>query len=161
MSEQRALRLAAVVGWLLTVGAFFPGVMSPDSLDQLRQVQSGSYSTTQPPVMTALWSLTNRIVFGPVPMLLLQAAAWWWGWTLVLARVVAPRQRWVRPALLLGLGLWPPLFAMTGTIWRDVHMTLALLVAVGLLLQDAAVGRERLRLAVAAVCIAYASAVRC
>jgi tetratricopeptide (TPR) repeat protein len=160
MGERGALAGVALAAWLITVGAFFPGVMSPDSLDQLRQADAWSYSTTQPPIMTLLWSMLNLVIAGPALMLFLQAAMWWGGWVLVIGRLVPARRRWVQPLVLLVLGFWPPLFAMTGTIWRDVHMTLALLVAIGLLLQDPALGRERRRLVVAGLLIAYASAVR-
>lgn len=158
-SRSRLLDWAACVGFLSTVGAFFPGVMSPDSLDQLRQAEAWRYSTTQPPIMTLLWSVLNIIVAGPALMLLLQAAMWWGGWLLVVRRAVPARPA-SQAAVLLAIGLWPPLFAMTGTVWRDVHMTLALLVAVGLLLQDPSVGRERMRLVFAGLLVAYASAVR-
>lgn len=153
------MRWTALAGCLVTVGVFFPGAMSPDSLDQLRQANAWTYSTTQPPIMTLLWGLLNLVVAGPALMLVLQAAMWWGGWLLVIERLVPPRGGW-QVGLLVVIGLWPPLFAMTGTVWRDVHMTLALLVAVGLLLQDPAIGRERVRIVIAGLLVAYASAVR-
>lgn len=155
----RSLIWVACAGALATFGAFFPGMMSPDSLDQLRQANAWTFSTTQPPVMTLLWAALNLVVAGPALMLSLQVAMWWGGWAMIVDRLVPARGPW-QALVLLAVGFWPPLFAMTGTIWRDVHMTLALLCATGLLLRDPAVGWERTRLVVAGLLVAYASAVR-
>ncbi len=158
MTQSRALLAVVVLGSLITVGAYYPGVTSPDSIEQLGQARAWSYATTQPPVMTLLWGILDLVVRGPALMLVLQAACWWGGWALVLRRVL-PDAGWRQPLALLVVGFWPPLFAMTGTIWRDVHMTLALLLAVGILL-GADTGNRRGWLWVAGLLVAYASAVR-
>ena len=146
------------MGGIVTVAAFYPGVMSPDSLDQLRQARAWTYTTSVPPLMTLLWSALDSLVPGPALMLLLQVGAWWGGLYLLARRLVRAAPL-TQAAVVLFVGLWPPLFAMIGTIWRDVHLTLALLMSIALLLR--AEGRpDRRMTATAGVLVAYASAVR-
>ncbi|MFZ2957957.1 MAG: hypothetical protein WA705_13800 [Candidatus Ozemobacteraceae bacterium] len=124
----------------------------------MRQVMSGVYSSTQPPVMTLLWSMASRFGNGPAPMLFLQTVSWW-GSLAFLVSLSYPRRFWIQALLVLIIGFWPPLFGMVGTIWRDVHMTFAMLLAFTFL---AGGGKEPAlwRLVLSGFFIAYASAVR-
>src|SRR5260370_16463650 len=69
VGTQLACSLAAAIGFVLTVACFFPGYMSPDSVEQLRQGRAMSFGAWPPPVMSLLWGLLVRILPGPARIL--------------------------------------------------------------------------------------------
>ncbi len=118
--------IVVAVGWALTLFGFWPGWMSFDSGDQYAQVLSGHYNDVHPPLMAAIWALTNRIVPGPGGIFAVHALAFWIG----LVATLALRLRGWRLALIaLSIGVWPPIALMLGHVWKDVGMTAALLIA--------------------------------
>jgi hypothetical protein len=144
----------ALAGFALTVLLYFPGGMSSDSVAQLAQARSGTFANWHPPLMAWVWRPIDALVPGPAGMLVLQAAAWWGGLTLLATRLFTPHQAW-RAVLLLGF--WPPLFGMVGTIWKDVQMAIAFTLAAGLML---AARRRPLWLVAALTAVAYGTAMR-
>ena len=128
------LLLVVIAGLLATVALFAPGYMSKDSIDQLVQGRSGSYHDWQPPVMSWLWGRLDRIVPGPLGMLVFHNLLFWGGVGLWIA-LIAPR--WhiiVKCLLLLAVGFFPPIILLLSTIWKDVGMAAAFLFASALLL---------------------------
>ena len=148
---------AASIGLVVTLACFWPGYMSDDSIAQLAQARSGDYDPWHPPVMSWVWRMTDRAVPGPAGMLILHGVLLWSGLALVAARTIA------RPALagaaVLGVGLLPPVFALAGTIWKDVALGVGLIVAFGFLLV-ADQRRSRTAVLAAAPLLVYAAAVR-
>ena len=134
----RRLRLrlclaAAVAGMAATVVVFQPGTMSMDAIVQLTEARSGIYHDWHPPLLTWIWSWLDAVVPGPVGLLLLQNAMFWAGLALVVYLCDVPAA-WTFP-LVLGLGAFPPVLSALGTIWKDVAMAAALLLAFALLLR--------------------------
>ena len=129
---------AAAAGVLITAGVFYPGVMSPDSVDQLRQARTGQISgDVFPTIMAFVWRYADQVVSGPFGMMLLHNLAFWGGLALV---VWTCRFGPGASALcVLAFGLYPPVFALLGIVWKDVGMVAALVLSVGLAL----VGRRR------------------
>ena len=86
-----------VLGFLATIAIFYPGLATPDSLDQFQQGLTGHYTDWHPPVMALLWSLLDKVWIGPQPMLLLQAGGYWLAVYLLLATLppLTPKARWV------------------------------------------------------------------
>jgi hypothetical protein len=128
------LLLVVIVGVLTTVILFVPGYMSPDSVAQLAQGRTGSYNDWQPPVMSWLWGRLDRVVPGPLGMLVFHNLLFWSGLGLWVA-LVAPR--WnisVKCLMLLVIGFFPSIFLLLSTIWKDVGMAAAFLFASALLL---------------------------
>ena len=160
MTDRRraaAVIAAATIGLLVTLACFWPGYMSEDSIEQLAQARSGDYDPWHPPVMSWVWHVTDRAVPGPAGMLILHGVLLWSGLALVAARTIA------RPALagaaVLALGFLPPVFALAGTIWKDVALGVAMVLALGLLLV-ADQRRSRTALFAAVPLLFYAAAVR-
>ena len=151
--------LLAVAGFFLTVYAFHPGLMSVDSVAQYRQVLTGKYTDSHPPVMAFIWGVLNRLVPGPVGMLWLHAAMLWGG--LALFAGVLYKQGRRHAWLLVLAGFAPQVAGISGVIWKDVGMATSLLMAAALLF-GAANGalNRRLGLALALFFIAYATLVR-
>lgn len=119
------------IGFLICLTAFYPGYMSPDSLDQWSQGVQWVFWDYHPPVMSALWGILGRIIPGPFGMLLVHNAVFWG------AAAVLWRHTW-RKSLPLGLGFvtlgyLPPLLAVLSTIWKDVGLGVSLFMVVALL----------------------------
>jgi hypothetical protein len=124
--------LAALCGFAVTVATFYPGYMSPDSITQLEQARRGVYSDWHPPLMAWLWGLFDRIV-GPGAMLLLHSLLFW-GSLAALAWQRFPK-RWAAGIVILAIGFFPPIFALLGTVWKDVSLAATLLTAFVVLLR--------------------------
>ena len=73
------LLLVIIAGLLTTVIVFAPGYMSPDSVAQLAQGRSGRYGDWFPPVMSWLWGRLDRVVSGPLGMLVFHNLLFWSG----------------------------------------------------------------------------------
>ncbi|MBA3464909.1 MAG: hypothetical protein H0T46_33555 [Deltaproteobacteria bacterium] len=129
MTEQRAeqLRIAGVVlGGLAIVFVYaFPGYMAYDSLDQLRQARAGVMTDWHPPVMSALWGVLDKIVSGPLLMLVLQCSLFLAGLYVLLRRRMPPRRAIVLTLVIFAM---PPVLTMMAVILKDCLMAGALLV---------------------------------
>ena len=150
----------ALLGFGVEMVAFWPGLMSTDSIEQYIQAALGRYNDHHPPIMAWLWSWTNRVVTGPGGMLTLHLALLWTG---LWAIAEGARRHGVRYAwLIVPIGVLPWIASIAGVVWKDVGMAYALLCAGGLLyLADAGEGRVRFAgFAAAFVLVAYATMVR-
>ena len=92
--------------------------MSFDSAYQWQQGRLGQYHDGHPPVMAMLWGVVDRVVPGPLGMLVLQALLFWTALAGIGAGIAWP-SRW-RAALVLAWGLWPPIFGLVAHVWKDV-----------------------------------------
>lgn len=134
--------LCAALGLVLSVAAFYPGVFTPDSLEQFAQARSGDFSDWHPPAMAALWSVLNRVHEGPVLLFLLHLALLWGGLWLIGGALARVGWRW--GVLFPLIGLAPFVFNYTGLLWKDVALASAWIFAAGLVFRRAACG-EKLR----------------
>jgi len=138
--------LAAAAGLIVTVLAFYPGYLSFDAADQWQQARHGAYNSLHPPLLAMAWHYLDRVWPGPGGMFAMQATLYWAALALLIARLQASAS--VRAALVVALGLWPPLFGLLPHLWKDVAMAVLLLLATALLLRD--VQRPALRTRIAA-----------
>jgi hypothetical protein len=146
---------AAAVGAASVIAVFHPGYMSSDSIDQLRHARMGLYLAVHAPLMGWLWRHLDQIVAGPMGMLIFQNAVFWGGLALI-AYAASPR---LAPLVVLVVGFYPSVFAELGTIWKDVHMGAALVLASGLLVV-AARRRSLGALSLCVVALWYANSMR-
>jgi hypothetical protein len=124
--------LICLVGLLVSIMAFYPGWMSPDSLDQYMQARTGNFSDWHPPLMQWWWSLLLPIYDGPALMLIQDLVLYWGAWGLVAAGM---RYRIGGFAYLVPLaGFWPGILFPLGQIWKDVLFGCLLLAAWAILL---------------------------
>jgi hypothetical protein len=119
-------------GGVLTYITYFPGLMSTDSVDQLRQAQTGTFVDWHPPIMAWLWSITNHFIPGPQGFFLFLITLYWLGFGLLLVYF----SRLTLPRYLIALLLpFSPIFVnFVGTIWKDVLVFGCFLTALGLIL---------------------------
>jgi hypothetical protein len=149
--------IVPLVGIALTVMCYYPGYMSDDSIKQLTQARSGHFTDWQLPLMSGVWSGFDALIPGPLGMLIFHNLMFWLGLTLLVRQALA-RRLWSYP-LILAMGFFPPILALLGTIWKDVGMASALLLACSLLFQ--AQQRQRgLAWCAAQLALFYASGVR-
>jgi len=130
LSDAKIVALVALVGAATWLVLFYPGFMSADSASQLLEARRGSFSDWHPPIMAALWMLCDRVVAGPLGMLLLQTALFWIGLALLADRLSAPVA--LKAGFLLLIGLAPPIVTIAGAIWKDVLLPAFLVMAFGL-----------------------------
>ncbi|MGH8874950.1 MAG: DUF6020 family protein, partial [Acidimicrobiia bacterium] len=113
-----------LVWWL----GWFPGFLSPDSVDQLQQAERFSFGNFHPAIHTiSLWALT-RLWDTPGVVTLVQVGAL----ALVLAVVAARLVRLGVPAWLAVGSAWlvallPAVGATTVAVWKDVPYSIAVL----------------------------------
>lgn len=111
--------------------AYWPGLVTWDSLRQYDQALSGQFDDWHPPVMEWLWRQMLPLAHSPAPMLLLQLGLYGCGSAMLIH--VMQRQRRYRTALAVACcTLQPIVIALMATIIKDSLMTGALLCAVGL-----------------------------
>ena len=136
--RKRNTRIAVLVTAIMILGAalvqlaaYWPGLMTYDSVRQYDQALSGQYDDWHPPVFEWVWSLLLPIHTGPEPILLLQMALYWSGLALLAGWALNQR-----PGLAIALmvcGLMPLSLALTCSIVKDSLLSASLLSAAGLL----------------------------
>jgi hypothetical protein len=121
----------ALIGVTLNVTSFYPGYMSSDSVTQLAAARSGDLDDWNPPIMSLLWKVVDGISPGPQGMLLLHNLWFWLG--LALLCHLAFRRTAIAALMVLLIGLFPPIFGLLGTVWKDVGLACSLLMGMSLL----------------------------
>jgi hypothetical protein len=120
--------------WPLYLLAFWPGSLSPDSMDQWREVLSGHFTDWNPAFHTMTIWLVTRAWLSPAMAILSQIAALGAvaGWSLsVLERYGVPRcVLWLT---CLVFALLPVNGLMAVTLWKDIAYSTALLALTTLL----------------------------
>ena len=87
--------IAGMGGLFLTLAAFWPGLMTWDSVRQYDQALSGEFDDWHPPAMEWLWRLLVPIHQGPLLMFLLQVALLWVGVALLAFWAWRERRPWL------------------------------------------------------------------
>jgi hypothetical protein len=108
--------------------AFYPGMMSIDSFEQLRQARSGHFGDWHPPFMAWLWRGLDSILPGPTLMLVAQLILFLISlWSI--CRVAIVGSDMYRHAFIV-LSIWlTPVSGIIGVIWKDVWTSCLLLFA--------------------------------
>jgi len=140
--------VVCLLGFVFNLIAYYPGFMSPDSLDQYQQSLSGIYNDWHPPIMSGLWHLFNYIYAGSLMMLLLQLFMFWLSIYILLTSIKG--LTWKLSILLLSLAPFIQNFA--GYIIKDVQMSYAWLLA-SVILFRALIAKRKLSLLEAAITI--------
>lgn len=137
---------ACAAVWTLYLLAFWPALMSNDSVDQWRQLEHGRFIDQHPAIHTILNWLITRPWRSPSAVALfdelVMAAAVAWG-LVELGRWGVPR--WSR-AVALAVLLFSPAMGLTViTLWKDVPFTIATTLLAGMMLALARTDGEWLR----------------
>ena len=136
------------LGWCLLIIYAFPGQMTQDSFDHLREARSGLYSDGHPPLINPIWKLCDAIIAGPFGMLVLQTILLLAGLYFILRRVFAERRAaWWATAIFV----FPPIAVTMAVIWKDCIMAGCLALGAAGLLSER---RSRKLLALVAMFVA-------
>jgi hypothetical protein len=126
------LGLALLLVALLEALAYWPGLMTWDAIRQYGEALDGHYDDWHPPAMDWLWRQLLVFHTGPSPMLLLQLALYWGGFSGLMAWAVRARRRGLAIALTLAAMLPIPL-ALMGAVLKDCLMAGGLVAVTALL----------------------------
>jgi len=133
-----AAGIAAAAGVAIVCATYNPGLMSSDSLYLYRQALSSAIEPDGKPPMTAfLWMWLVRLTPNPLILLLFQNVVFWTGLAGVAWACGLRAHRSV--VAILGIGLFPTVFAHLGTLWIDVMTAVMLTLFTGMAL----VGQRR------------------
>lgn len=116
---------------LLAMGAcffsFYPGAMTWDSLEQLRQARLNDYGDWQPPAMAFLWHQLLRISDGPELILLFHMSMLYGASIFLYLWSLQNSYRWSVIFLLIPFLPWVVNFQFV--IWKDVGLAYSWLIA--------------------------------
>ena len=129
-----ALLIAALVlVCAAQASAYWPGLMTWDSIRQYGQALSGDFDDWHPPAMEWLWRRLLPIADGPAPMLAVQLALYWGGFAALVVRAVRAGRRRLAIGLAIGAALPLPVVFMA-TIIKDSLMAGLLIAASAILM---------------------------
>lgn len=123
--------LLASLGMILTLRAFFPGIVTSDALDQYHQATTFVFGDWHPPIMSFIWSMINDWIPGAFGMLLLQCLLYWGAFLLL--SLAIPAQYKKTGLLVIILGFMPFAVGTLSHIWKDVLHAVFWLFAVGII----------------------------
>jgi hypothetical protein len=130
--KQLSPRWTLVLGFAVFLAYAFPGYMSTDSVIQLDEARSGQFSNGNPPLMAAEWYVLDRIISGPILMLLLQGTLFLGGLYVLLRRFMSDRAAaWTA----IGVLLFPPVLTPMAVMWKDSQMAAYLVAGTAALVQ--------------------------
>ncbi|MCI0604807.1 hypothetical protein L0156_17605 [bacterium] len=131
IEKRRKYRMIAIVFIFgIFVWGFYPGVMTDDSVDQYAQAVRFEFNDWHPPILAALWSITNRIVEGPGGMFLLHTGMLCFStFLLSLVAAIKGKKNFFLPLLAV---LLPVVSCIFFYIIKDVSFAFSLLLAFSL-----------------------------
>jgi hypothetical protein len=152
------IALAALMMFQLV--AAYPGYLSFDSAYQWLQARVGEVTSLWPPGSVYLLQLFDAIWIGPHLVFILQIVAYWSCATTLMWFARGRAQAW---ASACALALLPIMWVCIPHVWSDVLLAVLLFAVVVMLIaidRVASNAKRRALLAVALVCLVYASIVR-
>ena len=127
-------RVILCLGWLVFLVYAYPGFMSYDSVYQLIQARHiDPVNEWHPPLMAFIWRITDNVIRGPFPMLVLQSVTFLLGLWSILGRVMSSRAAAITAVVVM---LLPQNLPVMAVIWKDSQMAGFLLAGIALLLSD-------------------------
>lgn len=124
--------LGALFGFVFDWYAYYPGFISPDSLDQYTQAINHSYSDWHPPIMAGFWSLLTHIHKGGSLMFLLQLLCYWSAFYILL--LAFTKHKLILLFLIPLIFFAPFMQNFVGNIWKDVGLAISWLLAVSIMI---------------------------
>lgn len=146
-----------VLVFALTIYLCLPGYMGPDSRSQFQQARDFVFSDDHPVLMVLVWHYLDRVLPGPLGMLVFTNALYWTGLATLFWLLPGPLV-W-RVLGFLAVAFFPPGYSVLPVVYKDPLMHAALLVGIACVVPE---GRHALaaRLALAVVCFLLAIGVR-
>lgn len=122
------------LGWAIQILYAYPGQLTQDSFDHIREARTGVYSDAHPPMIDLIMKVCDTVVAGPLGFLLLQTGLFVAGLYALWKHVLSPRgAAWATTAIVV----FPPSLVVMGVIWKDCMMAGWLVVGIAGLLAPA------------------------
>ncbi len=107
------------LGWCVVLIYAFPGQMTQDSFDNLREARAGIYSDAHPPMINLILKVTETVIAGPFGMFIVQTTLLMAGLYTIMRRTFGPRRAaWFATAIFV----FPPISVTMAVIWKDCIM---------------------------------------
>ncbi len=116
--QWKAFAIVAI-GWAAVLAYAWPGIMTIDCFDQLREGRAGFYTDGHPPIVAVMWRYLDKVVAGPAGMYVLQTTAFFAGLYAFFRRLYAAPRAAVTAVC---VSLFPPILAPMGVVWKDALM---------------------------------------
>lgn len=127
-----ALYFITVLGFLLDSYLYYPGFISPDSLDQYTQAITHNFNDWHPPIMAGFWSILLTIKNGSDLMFFFQILFYWSSF-LILGKVLI-RYSVYSIFIISFFFLAPFMQNFVGNIWKDIGLAISWLFALALII---------------------------
>jgi hypothetical protein len=128
--------LPCAVVWVGYLLAFWPGVLTEDSIEQWTAMTTGVIGAYHSPLQTVLHGVLTRVWASPAIIVLAQIAALSAAYALVVAECAARgAPRWLLAATTGAMVVLPANGFLTITLWKDVPYAVSLLWVTGLTLR--------------------------
>jgi hypothetical protein len=152
--------LPCAVVWLGYLLAFWPGILTEDSVEQWTDMTSGVIRGYHSPLETVIHWLLTRLWLSPAMVVLAQIAALSAAYAMVASEAAARRApQWLLAATTLLMAALPANGFLVVTLWKDVPYSIALLWVLALTLRLArSGGRFEGRVGMAAFALALTAA---
>lgn len=126
------LHFIAAFGFMLDWYIYYPGFISPDSLDQYYQAFTHNFNDWHPPIMAGFWSLLLTIKEGSELMFFFQVFFYWFSF-LIIGKVLLKYS--VFSLFAISLFFFAPFMQnFVGNIWKDVGLAISWLFALSLII---------------------------
>ncbi|EIA8213325.1 TPA: hypothetical protein J5G23_000853 [Escherichia coli] len=122
--------LLSLFGLIMTLIAFYPGIVSSDAIDQYQQGSRFIFTDWHPPVMSFIWSITDKIIPGPFGMLLLECLMYW-GSLLLLSVSIPAKHKYLSLSVIV-VGFMPFALGTLSHVLKDVFHAVTWMLAVSL-----------------------------
>ncbi|MES2133681.1 MAG: hypothetical protein V4506_15130 [Bacteroidota bacterium] len=130
--NNKVFLILSIIGFLINFISYYPGFLSPDSLDQFTQALNNSYADWHPPIMSGLWHILLVFYYGPQCMLFFQLVLLWTSFYFLL---ILFKRNYGNLFWLVFIFIAAPFVQnFAGNIWKDVHMAFAWLLATSIML---------------------------
>ncbi|ENM5922139.1 Uncharacterised protein [Vibrio mimicus] len=124
--------LPCFLAFYFVVQHFYPGAMSPDSINILTQARTGNISDSFPIFNVYLWKLLDQyVVEGPAGMLVLNMLLYYAGLFMTFYSLAKTYLRLSSLVCML-FGFFPPIIGILGAVWSDITLTSLLMFLLGL-----------------------------
>ncbi|MDQ2192071.1 hypothetical protein ACODG7_12265 [Vibrio anguillarum] len=124
--------LPCFLAFYFVVQHFYPGAMSPDSINILTQARTDNISDSFPIFNVYLWKFLDQyVVEGPAGMLVLNMLLYYAGLFMACYSLAKTYSRLSSLVCML-FGFFPPIIGILGAVWSDITLTSLLMFLLGL-----------------------------
>lgn len=123
--------ILATLGLIITLRAFFPGILTSDAIDQYQQGVTFIFGDWHPPIMSFIWAIINDWIPGAFGMLLFESLLYWGA--LLLLSLAIPQSHKKLSLSVIAVGFMPFTIGTLSHIWKDVLQAVVWLFAVGII----------------------------